>query len=69
MTLPFERTNALKRARSFLIKLLDPKETPRVPLEIRKEARALLKHYPWDLDLKKLAKKCPEILGEVHEDD
>lgn len=46
MTLPIERTNAVLNAERFLIDLQDPKKYPRVPLEVRKEANRLLRHYP-----------------------
>ena len=61
MTLPFERTYALRNTREFLRKLLDRKATPRVPLAIRREAKACLKHFPQDLDVEWAAKKCPDI--------
>ena len=32
--------------RDFLLRLIDTKETPRIPREVRREARALLRHYP-----------------------
>lgn len=46
MTVPVERTNAVIWTESFLIDLLDPKKTPRVPKSIRDQARRLLRHYP-----------------------
>lgn len=67
MTLPFERTNALLNARRFLRDLLDAKATPRVPKEIRQEAKWILKHYPSEYDLEKAAKKCPEVFGPAKE--
>lgn len=65
MTLPDERTRAIHNTREFLRSLLDRRETPRVPMEIRLKARALLKHYPWDFDVERLAKASPKILGSV----
>jgi len=52
MTMPFERTYAVKNAREFLYSLLDSKVTPRVPRAIRDKARSILRHYPsdWDMD-------------------
>ena len=32
--------------RDFLLRLMNTKETPRIPREVRREARALLRHYP-----------------------
>lgn len=46
MTLPFERANALENTREFLLELMDPAKTPRVPAQQRRRARELLKHYP-----------------------
>ena len=33
-------------SRDFLLRLSDPHATKRVPGEVRKEARALLRHFP-----------------------
>ena len=38
MTLPDERYRSLIQARNFLLSLLDPKATPRVPNSVRKQA-------------------------------
>lgn len=46
MTIPVERTNAVVYTREFLLSLIDPKETPRIPKAIRKQALRLLRHYP-----------------------
>jgi len=62
MTLPYERYNAVKWTEKFLIELLDPKKTPRVPRHIRERAYALLKHYPGGYNLDVIATKCPEVL-------
>ena len=51
MTLPIERTNAVKRTEQFLLDLCNSKKTPRVPAGIREEARRLLRHYPTKYDL------------------
>lgn len=51
MTLPYERTNSVNRTRKFLIDLMNPKETPRVPKDIRQYARSLLKHYPSEFEM------------------
>ena len=63
MTLPRERSQALKSTRAFLRSLLDPRETPRVPLSVRVEARWCLRHFPSDLDIEIAEEKCPEIFG------
>lgn len=46
MTVPRERTNAVIFTKTFLLELIDPKRTPRVPKAIRQEAYRLLRHYP-----------------------
>lgn len=43
MTLPYERSRAVIETRSFLSALLANK---RVPASVRREASALLRHYP-----------------------
>jgi len=60
MTIPVERTRAVLQTRSFLFDLLDPKQTPRVPREIRQRAARMLRHYPWWLDLDDAAKGAPQ---------
>jgi hypothetical protein len=62
MTLPYERYSAIKRTEQFLKDLMDPKKTPRVPKEIRKQAYYCLRHYPGNYDLDVLATKSPEII-------
>ncbi len=52
MTTTAESARAIIQTREFLRALLDPKKTPRVPKKIRVAARALLKHYPYDLKLR-----------------
>lgn len=51
MTIPLERTNAVLHTEQFLLDLLNPKVTPRVPREIRKRAHACLRHYPSKFDM------------------
>ena len=62
MTLPDERYRAIKYTEQFLIDLLDPKKTPRVPKDIRQRAYSCLRHYPGGYYLDLLASKCPEVL-------
>jgi hypothetical protein len=63
MTLPCERYNAVKRTEEFLMDLLDPKKTPRVPKAVRQQAYYCLRHYLGGYNLDYLATKCPEILS------
>lgn len=67
MTLPNERTNAILNTRRFLLSLLDPKKTPRVPKAIRREACQLLKHYPNTFDFHMFFKGSKEIFAETGE--
>lgn len=41
-----QQVAAVVATRDFLLRLSDPHATKRVPGEIRKEARALLRHFP-----------------------
>jgi len=51
MTLPYERTNAVNATRIFLMDLINPKATPRIPSAIRRHALWCLRHYPTDFDM------------------
>jgi len=51
VTVPMERTNAVLNTEQFLLDLLRPSVTPRVPKEIRERARGLLRHYPSSFDM------------------
>lgn len=70
MTLPFERTNAIRNAEQFLLELCDPKKTPRIPKEIRRRAGRLLKHYPTSWDMQVISERedstadHPKIFGK-----
>lgn len=57
MTIPVERTNAVINTEQFLLQLLDPKKTPRVPRYIREQAHRLLRHYPTKFDMQFIAKR------------
>lgn len=43
---PIQQVAAVVATRDFLLRLSDPRATRRVPGEVRKEARALLRHFP-----------------------
>jgi hypothetical protein len=51
MTLPIERTYAVRTTEQFLLDLCNSKKTPRVPAGVREQARRLLRHYPTKYDL------------------
>jgi hypothetical protein len=61
MTLPIERTNAVLNTETFLIDLLDPKKTPRVPKEIRKRAASCLRHYPSRYNMSNIEESFEEV--------
>jgi hypothetical protein len=61
MTLPDERYRAVLAAQNLLIRLMDPKETPRVPKEIRQQARHVLRHYPSPWDMDRASEGAPDI--------
>jgi hypothetical protein len=48
----------------FLIHLMNPKVTPKVPTKIREEARRLLKHYPDEVVMETVAKQVPTLFGK-----
>ena len=52
MTVPFERARAVRQTQKFLIELSYSESTPDVPERIRKQAVALLRHYPTLSDIK-----------------
>lgn len=51
MTLPDERTRAVNAAREFLLDLINPEATPKVPKAIRLRAHSVLRHYPGPYDM------------------
>lgn len=67
MTVPNERTRAVLYAREFLLALLDPKKTPRVPKAVRKRAHLVLRHFPGELDMKIAGEKAPNTFGRPDE--
>lgn len=63
MTLPDERYRALKQGKKLLEELCDPGKTPRVPGIVRDRARGILRHYPSDYEMNRIADGCPELLS------
>lgn len=57
MTVPRERTNAVIFTETFLLSLMNPKETPRVPKAVRKRAGELLRHYPSKYEMEVIASR------------
>jgi|TARA_B110000914_G_scaffold198336_1_gene188657 hypothetical protein len=64
MTMPKERFYAIRNAREFLVELMDPKKTPRVPKEIRLKAYYTIKHFPGEYHMEEARKLAPEIFGD-----
>lgn len=62
--MPNERRWAVNNTRKFLLDLMDPKKTPRVPMEVRRAARRNIKHYPGEYHMDKAAEMAPEVFGE-----
>lgn len=66
MTTPAERLRAIVYARDFLLALLDPKQTPRVPKEIRIRAYDRLRHYPSKLEIEQIPTgRVKKFFGKV----
>lgn len=63
MTMPNERRWAVNNTRQFLLDLLDPKKTPRVPSAVRKEAGRCLRHYPGEYHMERSKELAPEFWG------
>ncbi len=51
-----QKINAVVSTRDYLFRLTSTKETPRIPLEVRREARTLLRHYPLPAEMKSVMK-------------
>jgi hypothetical protein len=64
MTLPDERYRAVVQTEKFLREILT---TPRVPKNIKEQARRCLRHYPSHWDMKMAAEGAPEYFQETME--
>ena len=69
MTTTDERFRALKYGKKLIEELCDPGKTPRVPSVVRDRARAVLRHYPNDYELERIADNCPEYLDKISYSD
>jgi hypothetical protein len=65
MTLPDERYRAVVQTEKFLREILT---TPRVPKAIKDNARACLRHYPSQWDMKSASELAPHVFTERMED-
>ena len=57
---PNQQLEAIVGVRDFLLRLTNTKETPRIPREVRREARAIKRHYPPEHELSPLLNKLFE---------
>ena len=64
-TTPAERSRCIMKTADFLKRLVDPKETARVPKEVREEAEKLLKHFPVWIDITLSNKHAPFLWGDL----
>jgi len=60
MTLPFERSNAIKQTEKFLLELRDHSDQ-----EVARRASMLLRHYPNDFDMEEAARTSPNVFGSM----
>jgi len=67
MTMPDERTRAVLQTRAFLLELMDSEASPGLPDSVRREARALLRHFPGSGDLLLAHHALPERFGKPAE--
>lgn len=66
MTVPIERSRSVLETQKFLVALLDPKQTPRVPKAVRLWARRCLRHFPHTSDVVRAARLASDIFGEIN---
>ncbi len=62
MTLPDERYRSMMAADRLLKDLCDPSTTPRVPKAVRQRALYVLRHWPGEYYINRLAAESPEII-------
>ena len=67
MTLPDERYQNIVQTKKFLMALLSPRMTPRVPRTVRDRARSLLRHFPDDYILEMMSNDMPEYFAKEME--
>ena len=67
MTLPYERTRAVNNTRDFLRSLIDAKQTPRVPSDVRKQALGLLRHYPGEMDMETISNREDMAVQQLYQ--
>ncbi len=65
MTMPAERTRAVLQTREFLQWVLSSETTLEVLIQAKRDARALLRHYPSQADMNIAHHACPSWFGEA----
>ena len=65
MTLPDERYRAVRWAQRFLVSIMTTRSG--LSEEIKGEAKSILRHYPTEYELDRLAEASPEILQKQME--
>jgi hypothetical protein len=64
MTLPDERYRAIMMAKKLMEDLSSSSEIKRVPLAVRQQARAVLRHFPSEYDLDQIERFAPHVLQQ-----
>ena len=65
VTLPYERSRAVKNTRQFLLDIMTGKAKDfRNFTELKRRVRWLLRHYPNDFELDRAAEHAPNIFAE-----
>ena len=64
MTLPDERYRSIRITEQLLRDLCDPKQTPRIPSQLRQRAAQCLRHYPGEYDLQQLESAAPHVVQQ-----
>ena len=62
MTMPDERYRAMVEGMKLIQNLINPQATPKVPSNVREHARWVLRHYPSEYELLRLAERSPDML-------
>ena len=65
MTTPTERTRSVIQTHRFMLDLITPSITPKVPRAIRNRALRCLRHYPSEFDMAQTVVKAPGTWGRT----
>jgi len=61
--MPDERYRAMVEGLKLIEDLLIPQVTPRVPGDVRERARWIMRHYPSQYELERMADNLPNMLA------